>query len=210
MISSQLAHDMIRDSIGSYLTPYWEETGNRLRAVQCWYLHTFLPWLLMDNDRCSMAHSLEGRFPFLSNRMVALALQLPPEWNFSLEGEIKEKLLLRRSVRHLLPMEIWRYRSKAPLPVPFALSYHKIIADRLAYDVERASKDVWELLNKNFVLKMLTTFKRRLQSAGQNQGDLMTNYIPLGQDLELRTSHLFAILTFLRWYELYIHQQGKH
>lgn len=198
-----LADDLIRNSVETYLTPYWKETGSRLRAIQCWYLHTFLPWLLMDNDRCSMAHSLEGRFPFLSDRMVSLALQLPPEWNFATSGAMREKLLLRRAASHLIPVEIWRDRSKAPLPVPLAVSYHRIIANRLAYETENASDEVWGILNKKMILGMIRAFGRWIQSVGPAEGDVLTNYIPLGKDLQLRTSHLFATLTFLRWYQMY-------
>jgi asparagine synthase (glutamine-hydrolysing) len=206
------APDMIIDStVREYLVPYWRETGDQLRAVQCWYLHTFLRWLLMDNDRCSMAHSLEGRFPFLSQRLVSLALRMRPEWNIgSNNGVMPEKVLLRNAFRDSLPSAIWQHRAKSPLPVPLATSYHRLVADRLAEEVQKASARVWEFLDKNTVLRLLREFRTLVaQVRSQRDGGLLlTEYIPLGEQMAVRTTHLFAILTLIRWHELRIENRN--
>ncbi|MDT4953708.1 MAG: hypothetical protein QOJ02_1846 [Acidobacteriota bacterium] len=209
LVSDDLANDLIEDSISAYLNPYWKETGSQLRAMQCWYLHTFLPWLLMDNDRCSMAHSLEGRFPFLSKQMTSLALQLPPEWNIATDGVMQEKILLRRAAANLLPVEIWHDRVKSPLPVPDASSYHHVIARQLEAEVKRAHKDIWEILDRQTVLEMIGAFYVRARSVSPNSGESLTSYIALGEENRVRTAQLFGILTFIRWHEIYIQQTGK-
>src|SRR5947208_16198042 len=43
-------------------------------------LKTFLPGLLLVEDKISMAHSLETRVPFLDNDLVDFALALPPRF----------------------------------------------------------------------------------------------------------------------------------
>ncbi len=65
-------------------------------------------------DRCSMAHGLETRSPFLDTALV--------EWAFRLPGSLKlrngtTKWILRRAFRELIPPEILR-RSKMGFGVP--------------------------------------------------------------------------------------------
>jgi asparagine synthase (glutamine-hydrolysing) len=203
LVSSDQANNLIDSAVASYLKPTWEATQDRLRAVQSWYLHTFLPWLLMDNDRCSMAHSIEGRFPFLSAQVVSMALQLPPQWNIPHDSVMHEKVLLRRAFSDSLPVSIWRDREKSPLPVPDNTSYAVTIARRLELEIERADREVWEILNRTHLLSRIAEFKNLLLTSDSESGQSLTSYIPLGAAPRVRTAELFGILTFLRWYELF-------
>jgi asparagine synthase (glutamine-hydrolysing) len=78
--------------------------------------HTLLaPYLLASQgDRMSLAHAVEGRYPFLDHRVVELAVALP-------EGEkvigLKDKVALRRWAASLLPPAI-RSRPKQPYRAP--------------------------------------------------------------------------------------------
>jgi asparagine synthase (glutamine-hydrolysing) len=209
LFSDSLANDLIDSSVSTYLTPYWEATGDRLRAVQSWYLHTFLPWLLLDNDRCSMAHSIEGRFPFLSRQIVSLALQSPPEWNIPSFGSPGEKLLLRQAAAGRLPVEIWRDRAKSPLPIPNNSSYAAAIVRRLRLEIEIADPDIWQILDRARLLAMVEEFEHRMRSLGAESGEALTSYIALGAVSRVRTAELFALLTFLRWYDLYFVRARK-
>jgi asparagine synthase (glutamine-hydrolysing) len=209
LMSDHMANDLIDSSVDSFFGAAWAATGDRLRAVQIWYLQTFLPWLLMDNDRCSMAHSIEGRFPFLSRRMVTLGLQLPPSWNIGNDGVMREKLLLRRAAATSLPEQIWRDRAKSPLPVPHQSSYHAQIANRLELEIENAHSSIWEILDRQDILKRIENFHVRMRSLNSKSGDLLTAYIPMTDEPQVRTAELFAILTFLRWYQLFVVEPRK-
>ncbi len=71
-------------------------------------LYTDLKTVLADDylvkeDRMTMAHSIEGRVPFLDYRLVALAFSLPDE--LKVRG-LTGKVLLRRIARARLPAEI--------------------------------------------------------------------------------------------------------
>ncbi len=57
---------------------------------------------LQRTDRMTMAHSIEGRVPFLDKEMIRLALSLPPELKFHVGGGT-EKALLRRAFAGFLP-----------------------------------------------------------------------------------------------------------
>jgi asparagine synthetase B (glutamine-hydrolysing) len=164
----------------------------------------------MDNDRCSMAHSIEGRFPFLSQKLLSLTFQLPPEWNVATHGIMQEKIMLRQVAAGCLPVSIWQDRVKSPLPVPDARSYHQIVMKRLETEIEQAHQDVWKILNKQVVIEMIDAFRVRAWSVGPNNGESLTSYIALGQPPHVRTAQLFAILTFLRWYELCIEQPERN
>jgi asparagine synthase (glutamine-hydrolysing) len=75
--------------------------------------------LSSQGDRVGMAHSVEGRFPFLDHRVVEFCNQLPP--HLKLRG-LTEKYLLKQAVRDLLPEEIWR-RPKRPYRAPIHRSF---------------------------------------------------------------------------------------
>jgi asparagine synthase (glutamine-hydrolysing) len=66
-----------------------------------------------------MAHSVEGRFPFLDYRVVEFAGTIPARMR--MRG-LDEKHILRRAVRDLLPAEIW-LRPKQPYRAPMSAAF---------------------------------------------------------------------------------------
>ena len=75
--------------------------------------------LSSQGDRMLMAHSVEGRFPFLDREVMALAASLPD--GYRLRG-LEEKCVVREVARGLLPEEILT-RTKQPYRAPDALSF---------------------------------------------------------------------------------------
>ena len=75
--------------------------------------------LASQGDRVLMAHSVEGRFPFLDVDVVELAASLPPR--FKLRG-LDEKHVLKRAATGLVPEEILR-RTKQPYRAPDAAAF---------------------------------------------------------------------------------------
>lgn len=82
---------------------------------------TLLPGYILSSqgDRMLMAHSVEGRFPFLDRDVVALAGSLPPEYKLRV---LDEKHVLKRAAAGLVPDAILR-RKKQPYRAPDALSF---------------------------------------------------------------------------------------
>lgn len=72
-----------------------------------------------QGDRPAMAHSVEGRFPFLDHRVIEFANRLPERWK--IRG-MTEKYLLRRALHGLLPEAI-RTRTKQPYRAPDQSSF---------------------------------------------------------------------------------------
>jgi len=75
--------------------------------------------LSSQGDRMLMAHSVEGRFPFLDRDVVALASALPAEYKLRV---LDEKHVLKRVGEGTLPPDILR-RRKQPYRAPDALCF---------------------------------------------------------------------------------------
>ena len=76
-----------------------------------------LPELLRYEDRNTMAHSLEGRVPFLDHRLVELAYGMPATELVS--GGVTKRIL-RQSLADLLPTEVRERRDKLGFVTPEA------------------------------------------------------------------------------------------
>ena len=94
-------------------SPLAQDQALEIRTLLAGYI------LASQGDRMLMAHSVEGRFPFLDVHVVALAASLPPEHKLRV---LDEKHVLKRAARGLVPEEIVR-RKKQPYRAPDALSF---------------------------------------------------------------------------------------
>ena len=97
------------------------ERWSPLNRAQYLEITIFLAEYLLSSqgDRVAMAHSVEGRFPFLDHRVIEYCNQLPP--HYKLRG-LDEKHLLKRAMRDLLPEAIW-HRPKRPYRAPIHHSF---------------------------------------------------------------------------------------
>jgi asparagine synthase (glutamine-hydrolysing) len=72
--------------------------------------------LSSQGDRVAMAHSVEGRFPFLDHRVVRFAAALSPRLKMKV---LNEKFILKRAAGRLVPARV-AARSKQPYRAPEA------------------------------------------------------------------------------------------
>lgn len=93
---------------------------------------TLLPGYILSSqgDRMLMAHSVEGRFPFLDVNVAELAASLPPRYKLSV---LDEKHVLKRVAKDLVPKEILQ-RKKQPYRVPDAVSFASSSAPQWVFD----------------------------------------------------------------------------
>ena len=75
--------------------------------------------LSSQGDRMAMAHSVEGRYPFLDHRVVEFAAKLPPNLKMKC---LDQKHLLKRAAKGLIPESI-RMRFKQPYRAPDGKSF---------------------------------------------------------------------------------------
>jgi len=111
-----------RSSLGGYtprhgyLAPLLEApTDQTLDRAMHHDLRVYLPYLLHDEDRASMAVSLESRVPLLDYRLIEFLATVPPEQKVP---ELVPKGLLRAVARPLLPNTIVERRDKTPFASP--------------------------------------------------------------------------------------------
>ncbi len=75
--------------------------------------------LSSQGDRMAMAHSVEGRFPFLDHRVVEFAGRIPTR--YKMKG-LKEKNILKQAMRDIVPDSIIN-RTKQPYMAPDVQSF---------------------------------------------------------------------------------------
>jgi asparagine synthase (glutamine-hydrolysing) len=92
-----------------------------LSQAQYLEMTTFLsPYLLSSQgDRMAMAHSVEGRYPFLDYRVIEFCNRLPSEMKMPV---LVEKWLLKQLGARYLPENIWQ-RRKRPYRAPINRSF---------------------------------------------------------------------------------------
>ncbi|MBI2816964.1 MAG: asparagine synthase (glutamine-hydrolyzing) [Acidobacteria bacterium] len=92
---------------------------------QAQYLETMflLPGYILSSqgDRMAMAHSIEGRFPFLDHRVVQLAASIPPRLKMK---ALNEKYILKRCAKRLVP-DCVTERPKQPYRAPEGKSFFR-------------------------------------------------------------------------------------
>lgn len=86
-------------------------------------LKGLLPGYILSSqgDRVSMAHSIEGRFPFLDHRVVEFCSRLP--LRYKIRG-LNEKFILKKAMKPHLPENIVK-RTKQPYLAPDSKSFFK-------------------------------------------------------------------------------------
>ena len=100
---------------------------------------TLLPGYILSSqgDRVAMAHSIEGRFPFLDHRVIEFCCKLPPNIRMNV---LQEKYILKESMKDLLPLSITE-RTKQPYMAPDSKSFFS--GENLGY--------IEELLSENYL-----------------------------------------------------------
>src|SRR5712664_2187873 len=124
-----LFSDAVRSQIGSYdgyadvrklLPPGYARWEGFCQAQYLEATHLLPGYILSSQgDRMAMAHSVEGRFPFLDYRVVEFASRLPASLKMKV---LNEKYLLKRCADGLIPPAVAK-RHKQPYRAPEACSF---------------------------------------------------------------------------------------
>ena len=106
-----------------------------LSQAQYWEIRQFLAGYLLSSqgDRVSMAHSVEGRYPFLDANVFELSRRMPARQKLRV---LQEKFILKRTFQSVLPKAIVE-RKKYPYRAPDALAlYRGALKDQLLESLE--------------------------------------------------------------------------
>jgi asparagine synthase (glutamine-hydrolysing) len=92
--------------------------GNSFLAQRKYEIQTYLPDLLMRQDKMSMAHSIENRVPFLDNDFVSYSLLLQEKDLLASFGSTKSPKRLLKEVAASVFGYDFAYRPKQGFPIP--------------------------------------------------------------------------------------------
>jgi asparagine synthase (glutamine-hydrolysing) len=122
-----LVHSSLRQWTSPPQPPEAGRLPDRLRSQYHLILAQLgLPELLRYEDRNSMAHSLEGRVPFLDHRLVELVYGLDAA---QLYERGTTKIVLRRALAELLPPAVGARRDKLGFVTPESRFFHGRLGD---------------------------------------------------------------------------------
>ncbi len=117
---AELRNENVWQEIEGYLPAGYGawSTFSRAEYLEATYL---LPGYILSSqgDRMAMAHSVEGRYPFLDFRLVEFAAKLPSRLKMKV---LNEKYLLKRAVGDMIPPSVLQ-RHKQPYRAPDGKSF---------------------------------------------------------------------------------------
>lgn len=138
-------------------------------------------WLIKDilqkADRMNMAHSLEGRVPFVDPEVFKIASSLPLDYKVT---KANTKVSLRDAAKRVIPNESYK-KKKLGFPVPI----REWMRDEDVYsEIKKTfeTKEAGELFNQKYIIKLLDDHKNKKKD----------NY-----------RKVWTIYSFLKWYEVY-------
>jgi asparagine synthase (glutamine-hydrolysing) len=172
-IDGHLTFDVFRSVFCRAYLPL-ETNEDFINASLYFELKTFLPGLLVVEDKVSMAHSLETRVPFLDNDVVDFACRLSPRYKLhNLERTVQMvdedepgkrqryqrqtqdgKTILRLAMQRLIPVEVTE-RVKQGFSAPDASWFRGESIDYVNSLLRAPHARIYEFLNPEYVVKRL-------------------------------------------------------
>lgn len=184
----------MKDRLGDYVA--YEDVPIEAERVRRWAplnqslyygYKIHLPGLLLNHkgDRVAMANSVETRYPFLDEDVIAFVSKLHPRWK--LRGLTRDKYLLRHAAARLLPKEA-AFRKKGMFRAPLAESF---FVDPPAY--------VRDLMSREALARTgyfdAEAVRRDYDAVGAGNGDRINVFLKMG---------LTGVLSTQLWHHLYL------
>lgn len=187
--------------IDASVTQYFEEQHfkSSIERMEYLYLREFLKGRLDMHDRCAMAHGIEARVPYCDEDAAELALRVPPEKN--LAGDT-EKAILREAFSDELPESILA-RRKSPLPEDLGADALNALIGAFDGALTQAHESVWQILDRDFALALRARAQEALDAVRRGEQVSLGDGADVTGPIDFRSRHLFLLLTFLRWHDIY-------
>jgi len=133
-----------------------------LQKNQFLEIKTLLSGYLLSSqgDRMSMAHSVEGRYPFLDHRLIETLFYYPDK--FKLNG-FKQKYMLRKAYKSVIPNSI-RNRPKRPYMAPDLISFFSNgnLTEQAAYFLSSKMIKDYGIFDNKIVSRLIDKFERKM------------------------------------------------
>jgi len=142
------------------------------RAAYIEVKHRLPEFLLARADRMTMAHSVEGRVPFLDHRLVELALAMPSA--IKTKGNVT-KYILKKAVAGIIPDEIINRKKRGfESPIGVWLRNTEGAGKTLADIIFNSKLKERGLLNYNYAGSLLAAHRRGTSDEGFRLWNLIT------------------------------------
>lgn len=166
--------------------PYFDKVKDydEMSKKQYLDLHLWQPNdILLKADKMTMAHCIEARVPFLENKVMDLAADIPSE--YKLHGNLT-KYVLRKAAYNVLPEE-WAKRPKKGFPVPFA---KWILEEKWYKEIKNVfeAEYVKEFFDQQAILKLLEDHYAEKTNNGRK---------------------IYTVYAFLMWYKAFFIDEIK-
>jgi len=187
-----LSEGFLRQNGGSEpldaLAPFLDNDDSPGERILRLYLKTYLPTLFVQEDKVSMAHSVEARTPLCDNAMVALALKWPLD--VKMHGNAL-KAIPKAAMRSRLPAVLYTL-PKRGFPTPFAHWYRREPLQSYMRDLLFGPRTVERGLFRTAHLQGL--FDRHVRSVTDNLYDYA------------RASRLYSFSAVELWFRTFMDQ----
>jgi asparagine synthase (glutamine-hydrolysing) len=121
-IYTHVTRNKIQDGVEAFFSPFFENSNKDFReqVLRAEFAYKMVDDFLLNEDKTSMANSLEVRVPFLDKNLVEFAFSIPAHVKFSGVGL---KAVLKKAMRGILPEYTlkkpkWGFTFDSFLPVP--------------------------------------------------------------------------------------------
>ncbi|MFI5350003.1 MAG: asparagine synthase (glutamine-hydrolyzing) [Elusimicrobiota bacterium] len=143
----------------------------------------FIGDLMVKNDRMLMAHSVEGRYPYMDREVVALAARIDP--SLRLKG-LEGRSIQKKALEGLVPPEILR-RTNMGLEMPHSLWFLKEFRPIAERYFSKANVEKSGLLDHAEVSRLWREHLERRKDNGRG---------------------LWCLLNFLVWFDLFVGERS--
>lgn len=122
---------------------YHALTGSLFDRQVKYEFKTYLPDLLIRQDKMSMAHSIENRVPFLDNELVQHSFTIPQEHLLPVNGrEMTSKYALKKIAARLFNDENFAFRRKQSFGIPLRdffkdKKFHQYLSDDIIPGIKK-------------------------------------------------------------------------
>jgi len=112
----------VENAIKNRRTLYCSGHGSILDKQVKYELKSYLPDLLLRQDKMSMAHSIENRVPFLDNELVAASFNIPSAHLIG-DGSIRQTKLILKQIAARQWGDSFAFRNKGGFSIPVRSFY---------------------------------------------------------------------------------------
>lgn len=115
--------------------------------------------LSSQGDRMSMAHSVEGRYPFLDHRLVEQVFHLPDTYKLKV---FSQKYLLTETFKQAIPDSII-HRPKRPYMAPDLKSFYRngALTEQVDHFLSDEKIDEYGIFDKKYVRRFVNKFRNK-------------------------------------------------